>query len=191
MYITHRYWNTRSVTSMLQHLQWGSLESRRSKIQPKLLYKVVYDLVGIQASDYLGRVEWICYLSPLRAAKVQVSVRIRAVSPEPPLLAHTSSESRGTFGQKARYLVPMNGWACAVKIVMTECSKTQIRLTRHTWLLLLPEPGPVTPLSSDNFPLLLTHLNSASFPEPSRSGNFSWGPIHWHPSGKGLSTISF
>ena len=42
--------------------------------------------------------------------------RIRAVSPEPPLLAHTSSESRGTFKQKARSLAPLNGWACAVKI---------------------------------------------------------------------------
>ena len=52
----------------------------------------------------------------MRAAKVQASRRIRAVSPEPSLLAHTSSESRGTFTQKARYLVPLNGWACAVKI---------------------------------------------------------------------------
>ena len=41
---------------------------------------------------------------------------IRAVSPEPPLLAHTSSESRETFRQKARSLAPLNGWACAVKI---------------------------------------------------------------------------
>ena len=40
---------------------------------------------------------------------------IRAVSPEPPLLAHTSSESRGTFRQKARSLASLNGWACAVK----------------------------------------------------------------------------
>ena len=48
--------------------------------------------------------------------KVQASLRIRAVSPEPPLLAHTSSESRGTFRQKARSLAPLNGWACAVKI---------------------------------------------------------------------------
>ena len=37
----------------------------------------------------------------MRAAKVQ---------------AHTSSESRGTFRQKARSLAPLNGWACAVKI---------------------------------------------------------------------------
>ena len=52
----------------------------------------------------------------MRAAKVQASLRIRAVSPEPPLLAHTSSESRGTFRQKARSLAPLNGWACTVKI---------------------------------------------------------------------------
>ena len=68
----------------------------------------------------------------MRASKVQASLRslrIRAVSPEPSLLANTSSESRGTFRQKARSLAPLNGWACAVKIVMTECSKTQIRLT--------------------------------------------------------------
>ena len=36
--------------------------------------------------------------------------------PEPPLLAHTSNESRGTFRQKARSLASLNGWACAVKI---------------------------------------------------------------------------
>ena len=52
----------------------------------------------------------------MRAAKVQASLRIRAVSPEPPLLAHTSSESRGTFRQKARSLAPLNGWACTVEI---------------------------------------------------------------------------
>ena len=65
---------------------------------------------------YLDRVKRIWYLSPMRAAKVQASLRIRAVSPEPSLLAHTSSESRGTFRQKARSLAPLNGWACAVKI---------------------------------------------------------------------------
>ena len=39
-----------------------------------------------------------------------------AQSRQPPLLAHTSSESRGTFRRKARSLAPLNGWACAVKI---------------------------------------------------------------------------
>ena len=64
----------------------------------------------------MGRVKRIWYLSPMRAVKVQASVRIRTVSPEPPLLAHASSESRGTSRQKARSLAPLNGWACAVKI---------------------------------------------------------------------------
>ena len=47
----------------------------------------------------MGRVKRIWYLSPMQAAKVQAS-----------------SESRGTFRQKARSLVPVNGWDCAVKI---------------------------------------------------------------------------
>ena len=64
----------------------------------------------------MDRVKRIWYLQPMRAAKVQASLRIRAVSPEPSLLAHISSESRGTFRQKARSLAPLNGWACAVKI---------------------------------------------------------------------------
>ena len=64
----------------------------------------------------MDRVKRIWYLSPMRAAKVQASLRICAVSPEPSLLAHTSSESRGTFRQKARSLAPLNDWACAVKI---------------------------------------------------------------------------
>ena len=66
--------------------------------------------------DYLGRAKRIWYLSPMRAAKVQASLRIRAVSPEPSLLAQTSSESRGTFRQKTRSLAPLNGWTCAVKV---------------------------------------------------------------------------
>ena len=64
----------------------------------------------------MDRVKRIWYLSPMRAAKVQASLRIRAVSPEPSLLAHTSTESRGTFRQKTRSLAPLNGWACAVEI---------------------------------------------------------------------------
>ena len=64
----------------------------------------------------MGRVKRIWYLSPMRAAKVQASLRIHAVSPEPSLLAHTSSESRGTSRQKARSQALLNGWACAVKI---------------------------------------------------------------------------
>ena len=64
----------------------------------------------------MDRVKRIWYLSAMRAAKVQASLRIRAVSPEPSLLAHTSSESRGTFRQKTSSLAPLNGWTCAVEI---------------------------------------------------------------------------
>ena len=80
--------------------------------------KIIYFSVIITLffKDIMDRVKRIWYLSPMRAAKVQASLRIRAVSPEPSLLAHTSSESRGTFRQKARSLAPLNGWACAVKI---------------------------------------------------------------------------
>ena len=70
----------------------------------------------IYSTGHMDRVKRIWYLSHMRAAKVQASLRIRAVSPEPPLLAHTSSESRGTFRQKARSLASLNHWACAVKI---------------------------------------------------------------------------
>ena len=64
----------------------------------------------------MDHIKRIWYLPPMRAAKVQASLRIRAVSPEPSLLAHRSSESRGTFRQKPRSLAPLNGWACAVEI---------------------------------------------------------------------------
>ena len=64
----------------------------------------------------MDRVKRIWFLSPMQAAKVHASLRIRAVSLEPSLLDHISSESRGTFRQKARSLAPLNGWACAVKM---------------------------------------------------------------------------
>ena len=64
----------------------------------------------------MDRVKRIWYLSPMRAAKVQASLGSCAGSPEPSLLAHTSSESRGTVRQKARSMAPLNGWACAVEI---------------------------------------------------------------------------
>ena len=87
----------------------------------------------------------------MRAAKVQASLRIRAVSPEPSLLAHTSSESRGTFRQKARSLAPRNGWACAVKIChdgMLEDTNSldgaQLTKTHTTTYYVQPETIPTT-----------------------------------------------
>ena len=77
---------------------------------------LVYFKAEFDSNYHMDRVKRIWYLSPMRAAKVQASLRIRAVSPEPSLLAHTSSESRGTFRQKARSLAPLNGWTWAVEI---------------------------------------------------------------------------
>ena len=83
------------------------------------VYKQTVDLAMcnlIRHFYYMGRAKRIWYLSPVQAVKVQASLRIRAVSPEPLLLTHTSSESTGTFRRKARSLAPLNGWACAIKI---------------------------------------------------------------------------
>ena len=77
---------------------------------------LVFSWGGLFDFHHMDRVKRIWYLSLMRAAKVQTSLRMRAVSPGPSLLAHTSSESRGTFRQKARSLAPLNGWACTVKI---------------------------------------------------------------------------
>ena len=69
----------------------------------------------VQRSNY-GSVKPGQWPFILAASSEFGTYRIRAVSPEPSLLAHTSSESRGVFRQKARSLAPLNGWACAVKI---------------------------------------------------------------------------
>ena len=52
-YTTNRFRNTSSVSSMLNHLQWESLESRRSKIQLTLFFKVIHHLIDIPADQYL------------------------------------------------------------------------------------------------------------------------------------------
>ena len=96
----------------------GNLSPQFAPIYPCIAHSSCTFLANLSCQSilHLGRVKRICYLSPMRAATVQASLRIRAVSPEPPLLVHTSSESRGTFRQKARSLAPLNIWACAVKI---------------------------------------------------------------------------
>ena len=55
-FATNRYGNTSSVTSMLDHLKWETLETRRAKIQLSLLYKVVEDLIDIPAASLLYKV---------------------------------------------------------------------------------------------------------------------------------------
>ena len=45
--------NASSVTSMLEHLEWESLESRRVKCQFTMLFKIINDLVHIPLDHYL------------------------------------------------------------------------------------------------------------------------------------------
>ena len=102
------------------------------------MFSFHFTLAKSESSHYKGRAKRICYLSPMRAAKVQASLRIRAVSPEPSLLAHTNSESRGTFRQKARSLAPLNGWACAVEIChdgMLEDTNSLDGAHKKVWLV--------------------------------------------------------
>ena len=43
----------RSVTDMLQDLNWETLESRRTKLQLVMIYKIMSDLANIPAGIYL------------------------------------------------------------------------------------------------------------------------------------------
>ena len=78
---------------------------------------------------YFDRVKRIWYLSPMRAAKVQASLRIRAVLPEPSLsLIQAVSQEEPSDRKPDPWPLWMAGHA-QLNFVMTECSKTQIRLT--------------------------------------------------------------
>ncbi|CAC5413182.1 unnamed protein product [Mytilus coruscus] len=52
-YAINRYRNTSSVGSMLEELDWETLENRRVKLQLTLVYKVVNNLVDIPCNTYL------------------------------------------------------------------------------------------------------------------------------------------
>ena len=52
-YTTNNYTTTSSVNEMLQQLKWETLESRRTKIQLTMFYKIVNNLVDIPADHYL------------------------------------------------------------------------------------------------------------------------------------------
>ena len=52
-FVTNRYRNTSSVTDMFDYLGWESHETRRSKLQLIVLYKIVHGLIDIPPTDYL------------------------------------------------------------------------------------------------------------------------------------------
>ena len=51
-FVTNRYRNTSSVTDMIDYLGWESHETRRSKLQLIVLYKIVHVLIDIPPTDY-------------------------------------------------------------------------------------------------------------------------------------------
>jgi hypothetical protein len=51
-YTTNNYTTTCSVNEMLQQLKWKTLESRKTKIQLTMFYKIVNNLVDIPADHY-------------------------------------------------------------------------------------------------------------------------------------------
>ena len=94
--------------------------------------EIQYFLCNTRCSTqkHLGNIKRIWYLSPMRAAKVLASVHNRAVSPEPALLAYTSSDQEEPSDRKPDpWHLWMAGYA-QLKFFMTECTKTQICLTR-------------------------------------------------------------
>ena len=52
-YVTNRYHNTSSVTDMLQHLNWPSLEIRRTRVRLIMFYKIIHHVVAIHPLDTL------------------------------------------------------------------------------------------------------------------------------------------
>ena len=52
-YITNGYHSTSSMTGMLDHLEWESLETRRTKNQLIMFFKILHGLVDIPAETYL------------------------------------------------------------------------------------------------------------------------------------------
>lgn len=52
-YVMSNYTKTSSVTEMINQLNWESLESRRTKIQLTMFYKIMNDLVDIPSSEFI------------------------------------------------------------------------------------------------------------------------------------------
>ena len=50
---SYRYHNTSSVTEMLDHLNWETLESRRTKAQLTMMFRIVNRLVDVPLEQYL------------------------------------------------------------------------------------------------------------------------------------------
>ena len=54
-YVSNRYHNTSSVTSMLDDLGWETLQSRRTKARLKMFFKIENHLVDLKMEDFAER----------------------------------------------------------------------------------------------------------------------------------------
>lgn len=52
-YVTHNFYNTKSVSNMLHHLNWPALFHRRNICRLSMLYKITHRLVAIDQNLYL------------------------------------------------------------------------------------------------------------------------------------------
>ena len=53
-FVTNRFHNRSSAIDMLEHLNWETLESRRTKAQLLMLFKIINGLVDIPQEQYLA-----------------------------------------------------------------------------------------------------------------------------------------
>ena len=51
-FVANNYSRRASVTDMLRCLNWETLKSRRTRLQPKLLHKIFTDQAALELSDY-------------------------------------------------------------------------------------------------------------------------------------------
>ena len=56
-WVLNRYHNTSSVSGMLAHLEWPTLQLRRSEARLCLMYKMVHGLVAINVGQYTTPVQ--------------------------------------------------------------------------------------------------------------------------------------
>ena len=125
----------------------------------------------------------------MKAAKVQASLRIHAVSTEPPLLAHTSSESRGTSDRKPD---PWPLWMAGhvqLKFVMTECSKTHIRLMPHKWQM-KKDNTIIKALSHENKNICLLRNGCSDDALYNNQGTHKWHDIYLILNGKSVRWLN-
>jgi len=63
-FVINNYNRTASVSEMFNTLRWHTLEKRRDSLRTILLYKIIHNMVEINAREYL-RKEGVLYVSTL------------------------------------------------------------------------------------------------------------------------------